>query len=846
MKTQCPNAAIIAITLAASILMTQHAIAQNINPQIQTITHHTKNTNTNTNTNTTPDTNRQNLTPQPTDKLPIAWENHNGIIRLSKSQRDKNAFWYPNTELTTNGTLYATMKMGKKPDSSIMYRATFPQNPALVSGYSLSFDHQYVLIHRWENGFAVPITGMTKVKKWPEQIDIIIKMNGPHVNITILNAKSKAQLAHLESNDATFKGKQTGYRIYRKQDKITGFTHLSFEPAPTTHFPNTQHPDAYIRQHPNMYVMAPKNKKNTPALQHCKPLKYDDFIENYDIYKCGNKAMMMLVNKDRLLPNGFFWTEPRTAFTDDEFRKAYKDIKCNIPMRCNPKAPIHPNKSAKDAAMTYAYLDAYVDECKKRYKYVRLETIGQTYLGYDIKAIVLSNSPPDTQKPRVLFNGAHHGMELLSIDMTFDILEQICENTDKNIQKQYENTLNHIEAWIIPTVNLDGNDMFMHVSNHLGRKNGRGVFLDNTIDNTIDTNRPIKYGPVKPHMGFYRYRPNAILIGAGVDINRNYPLEWGATGENSTSSRPRDYWYRGTAPASEPEIQAMMNLFHTQQFAASISFHTVSTKILVPYSIESLKNPIPEQDNAWQLALKMANAAGTQASGKPYQVVNNLYAVDGTDQDWFRMIAGTYAYLIEGALHNPTGNERTKALTQNRPAWQTLFHAVPASTIVRVTDNNQQPLIAEVSYSDIPKLNQEHWLTRCQDGTHTLLCFGERTITVKLSDGTTQSKTVKCNAQTPTIVDFVFQKPLQYNLENATINSGVRTDLLGIDAICHMRNGTCPQLPANQFCLIQNECIQAGKTKKLENGQWGQCQPRENNRNWTPLNTKKIQINIEN
>ena len=48
----------------------------------------------------------------------------------------------------------------------------------------------------------------------------------------------------------------------------------------------------------------------------------------------------------------------------------------------------------------------------------------------------------------------------------------------------------------------------------------------------------------------------------------------------------------------------------------------------------------PEADQAWQLALRMAESAGKQASGKPYKVVKNLYSVDGTDQDWFRMISG--------------------------------------------------------------------------------------------------------------------------------------------------------------------------------------------------------------
>ena len=46
--------------------------------------------------------------------------------------------------------------------------------------------------------------------------------------------------------------------------------------------------------------------------------------------------------------------------------------------------------------------------------------------------------------------------------------------------------------------------------------------------------------------------------GDGVDINRNYPYKWGSCNGSSGSTWAQDY--RGTAPASEPETQVMMDL----------------------------------------------------------------------------------------------------------------------------------------------------------------------------------------------------------------------------------------------------------------------------------------------
>ena len=474
-------------------------------------------------------------------------------------------------------------------------------------------------------------------------------------------------------------------------------------------------------------------------------------------------------------------------------------------------------------------IDNYAEICKKNVKNVRVETIGKSWMGHDIRAVVLSDMPDDKYKPRVLLNAAHHGIEMLATDFAFDVLEYICENTNKSDYIHYT-LLHQMELWVIPAVNMDGIDLYFHVSDHLGRKNGHGVFQHSKKRN----HWPAKIGPARSDEGYYRYLPNEIDVGAGVDVNRNYPLHFGATGELSSSARRRDYWYRGAYAASEPEIQSMMNLFHTEQFVGSISFHTVSTRILSPYSINALQNPPHDKDPSWQLALKMAEAAGEQANGKNYEVVKNLYSVDGTDQDWFRMVSGTTAYLIEGALHNPTGEKRRDAVEKNRNAWLEFLEGMRHVTITHVHDTEGNPLIAEVSYSDMPALNNEHWFTRCQDGTHTMYCTGKRDITVTLYDGQTQTKTIKCSA-TPNHIEFIFEKPEDYQLEKAACSTGLCESLMSVDALCNYKNNTCPSLPAQQYCYVESTCIPDGYRVNL--GFFGSylCDSREDNRHMIKL-----------
>ena len=758
------------------------------------------------------------------------WDESKGL-RLDPQTEEKNSFWVSPTrthqegDATRGSVIRAEFTVGKRLDSSIFFRSSFPDNLAEVNGYSVSFNHQKVQFHRWEGGYAAPITDPIKLKEMPKKIRVYIFMWGFNTLVEIENPENHTLLAKLNMTDLTFRGTQIGYRAHKKQDANTALTALDWIEDENLYYRRKfTHPDAYIRQHPASYVFAPQNDKKEP-LNRCKKLNHT-YTQGYDIYRCSNEQMQELADKKQMLPKGYFWAEPRISFTDEEFRKASKDLDCTIPMHCNPNAPIAPNRAAKDVDMIQALLDAYVPVCQKKIKNVRLETIGQTYLGYPIRAIVLTNTETKAPKPRVLFNGAHHGMELLSTDMAFDVLEQLCESNDESKRAMYDDALSKLELWIIPAVNLDGNDLYIHVSSHLGRKNGRDVFIHDS-----HAPYPKKPGPYNENAAYYRYHPNDIAVGAGVDINRNYPLHWGATGEKSSSGRPRDYWYRGPAPASEPEIQSMMNLFHKEQFVSSISFHTVSTRILSPYSIDALKNPPHDEDQAWQLALRMAESAGRQASGKPYKVVKNLYSVDGTDQDWFRMVSGTYAYLIEGPLHNPTGKKRTNALIKSRPAWETFLDASRSATIVRVRDKEGNPLIAEVSYSDVPQLNGEHWMTRCEDGTHTMLCFGDRTVTVKLSNGMTETKTTKCNSS-PSVLDFTFEHP-DISKIDAYCASGYCDSLTSVDTICSLKNNTCPTLPANRFCLIEGRCVPNGT--KASFGVLGSylCDPIKNNRGWT-------------
>ncbi len=780
------------------------------------------------------------------------FDKQNGL-RLAPDAELRNSFFAPNRELSPYGVLRAAVKLGKRPDFSLFFRATFRKNVDVVDGYSVSVAKQTVDIHRWESGFAMPAAKSVKLPKNIDCIDIQADFRRPQAVIEIFGQSKKTQNSIAQScnnidysspivrfvlDDSTWLGAHAGYSAYKKQDETTALLSWSFRPEiPDPSFPvrpPVALPQAYTRRHPASYIIATESfaadRPDIAAIikSKCAPV-VPSIIPKADIFRCNHDAMTVLIGNspDRTLPDGLFWTEPRAAFANAEYRRFAKELSCSIPMQCDENAPLDPNKTAKDADMTQAYLDAYLRICSKRVKNARIETIGTTYLGHPMRAIVLSGAKPGRPVVRVLFNGSHHGMELLAADFAFDILEQICEPPDAQKQAFYASVLENVEIWVLPVVNLDGLDMYFHASDHLGRKNGRNVF----IGKNPKTPLPKRYAYADESV-YARYSPNNIAVGAGVDINRNYPLRWGATGEISSSDRERSYWHRGSAPASEPETQAMMHMFHSEQFAASISFHTVSTRILSPYSIDALRNPPKDKDPLRQLAQEMADNAGKQPNGKFYEVVKNIYSVDGTDQDWFRMMAGTAAYLAEGPLHNPIGEKRRAAVASTRPVWETLLRRAKTATVARVKSAEGAPLIARIEYSDIPALNDEIWLTRPKDGTHAMLCQKDRTVTVTLANGMQKKQTIPCRDGKITAADFVFDVSMQPgDAYDALCKFGFcQTEMYGVDALCDMDKGHAPRYPAQRYCIRDAQCLPAGFSVNFGPlGKW-QCNPREKSR----------------
>jgi hypothetical protein len=126
--------------------------------------------------------------------------------------------------------------------------------------------------------------------------------------------------------------------------------------------------------------------------------------------------------------------------------------------------------------------------------------------------------------------------------------------------------------------------------------------------------------------------------GLGIDLNRNYGGLWGGPGASGLFADPT---YRGAAPFSEPETQAVRELISSRHVTALITNHTFSNLVLRPPGIRAAGETVDEA------AMKELGAQMTAQNG--YRNIHGwqLYDTTGTTEDWSYNATGGYGYTFE-------------------------------------------------------------------------------------------------------------------------------------------------------------------------------------------------------
>jgi hypothetical protein len=237
----------------------------------------------------------------------------------------------------------------------------------------------------------------------------------------------------------------------------------------------------------------------------------------------------------------------------------------------------------------------------------RVESIGRSVQGRDLWAIKISDNVMQNEaEPVAVFLGGHHAREWIAVDVPFLLAKHLLEKYDSD--PQIATRVDAAEIWIVPMVNPDGHQYSL-TSDRLWRKNRR-----NNGDGTY-----------------------------GVDLNRNYGYQWGGPGSSGDTFSEI---YRGPAPFSEPETQALRDFLIAKRPGALITYHNFSQLILYPWGYTY--DPAPDEAALHAQAVAMADRirAVHGVSYTPEQG-SDLYLASGETTDWLYGETRAPAFTIE-------------------------------------------------------------------------------------------------------------------------------------------------------------------------------------------------------
>ena len=183
-----------------------------------------------------------------------------------------------------------------------------------------------------------------------------------------------------------------------------------------------------------------------------------------------------------------------------------------------------------------------------------VQSIGDTYEGRPQRVVKISvNNSFDDDDPSMAnawYDGLIHAREGAAMRNVRYWMMWLCSNYQRSGYSGYQATwlLENREIWCLPVNNVDG-----WVQNETTNPGGGGM---------------------------HRKNMNWTAGGDGVDLNRNWSVDWGGAG---SSGDPGSQTYRGTGPLSEPEASNIDTFWQSHIPAQMHSTHTYSNVLIYPW-----------------------------------------------------------------------------------------------------------------------------------------------------------------------------------------------------------------------------------------------------------------------
>ncbi len=228
---------------------------------------------------------------------------------------------------------------------------------------------------------------------------------------------------------------------------------------------------------------------------------------------------------------------------------------------------------------------------------IETDTIGYTYEKRPL--IVYKFGDSSEKSPQVLITALHHAREPGGAMVIIYFLKDLLKRAD-NHDPEALYLLNNRTVFVMPVVNPDG-----YYFNQVTKPTGGGMWRKNRVLNSDST--------------------------YGVDLNRNYgPFEFWDAPVNGSSEKPSGSTYRGVAPFSEKETQAIRDFVLSKNIKLTLNYHTYGNLILYPYS--ALVKNTPDSLFFYEIAEEFSRG-NRYVYGRDQETVR--YTGRGVADDWF-------------------------------------------------------------------------------------------------------------------------------------------------------------------------------------------------------------------
>ncbi|HYO54599.1 M14 family metallopeptidase [Archangium sp.] len=646
--------------------------------------------------------------PIPRGEHPVAWKpaetvgewrTEGDALALTTPRGLRNFFIQEEAAVPPVPVVRARIQNPARADLAILFRAKVRATRPLfaLTGYGLYLDARretlgfvrYDGTRSDDSGVRAKVPGLAKVG----ELELVLFLAGPVFAAHVYDARTKAELAHLVWSDSAFAGGALGVYAHKTQPPDVRVSLFVPESPP-------QEASARDGLTLEWLVRVERGLEFPPELR--RYLRRVAREADADVYIASELGVHLLRASSVRLRD----VQPGVPyrFQDSTFEERLGRARKALPREAFVEG-------IKDPELIERAMRALAARDPAR---ARIIEIGRTHEDRPILALLIGEALDDPSRPAMLLCGGTHANELVTPEPPLDAARWLLANAD---DKRVARWLRAFHVVVVPLVNPDGSHGYWHVSTARGRTNRR------------KDEQAVELG----------------LLEYGVDLNRNYPFRWGNVEDRFNSGEPRSPFFRGPAAGSEPEVQAMMKLGEAWRFVAMVSYHAAATRLLVPYTVDGAREPVPS--SAWAVAPAMIEAVSRTPGGTRYEAVRHLYPVGGTDQDWFHWSFGTLAYLVELPFGAPGPRRPLAPMVEGtRPFWQVLldrFLDGPSLT-VRVPETFRAEGPVTVAVEEIAWANGERFTAHPESGVfHTYLpAAGRYTVRVTSASGKGVSRTI--------------------------------------------------------------------------------------------------------